>query len=115
MNAFGLYESVLNQIKVVLENNPEAKKCIIYGSRALGTHRPNSDIDLTLTGENLNFSTLLKIENELDDLFLPYQIDLSIMSKIDNQNLINHINRAGKVFYKRNQETFEATTATSKV
>lgn len=108
MNAFGLSESILNKIRAVLENHPEAEKCLIYGSRALGTHRPNSDIDLTLTGENLNFSTLLKIENELDDLLLPYQIDLSIMSKIDNQNLIDHINRAGKLFYKKNRETFES-------
>lgn len=101
MNAFGLSQSVINEITAVFENHPEAEKCIIYGSRALGTHRPNSDIDLTLTGENLNFSTLLKIENELDDLLLTYQIDLSIKSKIDNPNLIDHINRAGMVFYKK--------------
>lgn len=107
MNAFGLSESVLNQIKAVLKDHPEAEKCIIYGSRALGTQRPNSDIDLTLTGENLNFSTLLKIENELDDLLLPYQIDLSIMSKIDNKNLIDHINRVGKTFYLKSAKTFE--------
>lgn len=110
MTAFGLSETVLNKIRAVLENYPEAEKCIIYGSRALGTHRPNSDIDLTLTGENLNFSTLLKIENELDDLLLPYQIDLSIISQIDNNNLIDHIIRAGKVFYKKNQKTFESAT-----
>lgn len=101
MNVFGLSDSVLNQIRSVLRNHSEVEKCIIYGSRALGTHRPNSDIDLTLTGKNLNFSTLLKIENELDDLLLPYLIDISIMSKMDNGNLINHINRAGMVLYKK--------------
>ncbi len=101
MNAFGLSESVLNQIRAVWENFPEVEKCIIYCSRALGTYLPNSDIDLALTGENLNFSTLLKIENEFDDLLLPYQIDLSIMGKIENQNLINHINEVGMVFYKK--------------
>lgn len=115
MIAFGLSESVLNKIRAVLENYPEAEKCIIYGSKVLGTHRPNSDIDLTLTGENLNFSSLMKIENELDDLLLPYQIDLSIMSKIDNHNLIDHIIRTGKVFYKKNQKTFESAAADSKV
>lgn len=108
MNTFGLSVSILNKIRAVLENHPEAEKCIIYGSRALGNYRPNSDTDLTLTGENLSFSTLLRIENELDDLLLPYQIDLSIMSKIDNHNLLHHINRAGKLFYKKNQKTFES-------
>lgn len=115
MDVFGLSDLVVDKIRTVLRNHSEVEKCTIYGSRALGTYRPNSDIDLTLTGENLNFSTLLKIENELDDLLLPYQIDLSIMSKIDNQNLIDHINRAGKVFYQKIQKTLESAAANSKI
>ena len=107
MMAFGLSESVINKIVGVLKNHPEAERGIIYGSRALGTHRPNSDIDLTLIGENIDFSTLLKIENELDDLLLPYQIDLSVLSKIDNKNLIDHINRVGKTFYLKSAKTIE--------
>ena len=44
---------------------------------------------------------LSKIENELDDLLLPYKIDLSIFHQIENQDLIDHINRVGIVFYEK--------------
>lgn len=46
-------------------------------------------------------SLLLKIENELDDLLLPYKIDLSLYDQIDNEELKEHIRRAGQVFYHR--------------
>ncbi|MFN3998950.1 nucleotidyltransferase domain-containing protein [Algoriphagus sp.] len=101
MNNFGLKNEVVEKIRNVLDLFPSIKKCIIYGSRAIGNYRYNSDIDLTLVGENITFSELLKIENELDDLLLPYQIDLSILKKIDNKDLIDHINRVGKVFFER--------------
>lgn len=47
---------------------------------------------------------LLKIENQLDDLLLPYKIDLSIRDRIDNPELLSHIERVGVSFYHRNKE-----------
>ena len=41
----------------------------------------------------------MKIENELDDLLLPYKIDLSLHHALDNPELIDHIRRVGLVFY----------------
>jgi type I restriction enzyme S subunit len=76
----------------------------LYGSRAKGNYRPNSDIDLTLKCKNVDLSTLFKIETDLDDLLLPYKIDLSIFHKIENQDLIEHINRVGVVFYEKPME-----------
>jgi hypothetical protein len=43
----------------------------------------------------------MKLENEVDDLLLPYQIDLSLLSQISNKDLIAHIERVGKIFYDR--------------
>ena len=42
----------------------------------MGTYRNGSDIDLTLMGE-ISVKQLFEIENKLDDLLLPYKIDLS--------------------------------------
>jgi hypothetical protein len=39
---------------------------------------------------------------ELDDLLLLYKIDLSIFHKIENPDLIDHINRVGITFYEKN-------------
>ena len=98
---YGLGEHTINAIQSVFQHYPAIKKAILYGSRAKGNYRNGSDIDLTLVGEDLDLSTQFKIENELDDLLLPYKIDLSLLYKIENPDLIDHISRVGKVFYKK--------------
>jgi len=74
---------------------------VLYGSRAKGNYRESSDIDLTLMEDALSHTQLNRIEIQIDDLLLPYTIDLSIFAFIDNANLIDHIQRIGVVFYKR--------------
>ncbi len=73
----------------------------LYGSRAKGNYRDGSDIDLTLMGDALSHAQLNRIETQIDDLLLPYTIDLSLFEHIDNANLIDHIRRVGVVFYAR--------------
>jgi len=98
---YGLSEITIQAINVVFQNFQQIDFAILYGSRAKGNFRINSDIDLTLKGEKLDLSTLFKIENELDDLMLPYKIDLSNYHIIKNPGLIAYINRAGVVFYEK--------------
>lgn len=80
---------------------PQIQQVILYGSRAKGTQRNGSDIDLAIQGEELTLPQLLKIENELDDLLLPYHVDLTLLHQIDNPKLAEHIRRVGKVFYAK--------------
>lgn len=103
---FGLKNNTLDQIREVLKAFPSVEKCMIYGSRAMGNHRYNSDIDLTLVGSSLSLTELLKIENELDDLLLPYQIDLSIYHKLENPDLIKHIEEHGKALFEKTLTKF---------
>ncbi len=98
---YGLKDTHIEKIQSVFANYCNIDKAILYGSRAKGNYRNGSDIDLTLVGENLDLSTLLKIENELDDLLLPYKIDVSIFHKIENPDLVDHINLVGKLFFER--------------
>jgi len=56
-------------------------------------------------GENLNFSTLTKTCQELDELLLPYTFDLSILSHIKDDDMLDHIRRIGKVFYSSKTQT----------
>ena len=79
----------------------EVDEAVLYGSRAKGNYKPGSDIDLTLKGEKLNLKLLNKISNDLDDLPMPYTIDVSIYHLIENSELIEHIKRVGKIFYKK--------------
>ena len=98
---FVLKESDIELIQTVLSNYLEVDKVVIYGSRAKGTFKPVSDIDLTLLGEKLNLTIQYKIENDLDDLMLPYLFDISIFNQISNTDLVEHINRVGIVFFER--------------
>ena len=99
---YGLNSKHVNAINTIFKDYPEVEKAILYGSRAKGNYRKGSDIDLTLTGKNLTISKQFSIAVKLDDLLLPHKIDLSIYHKIDNQELIDHINKVGVIFYKRN-------------
>jgi uncharacterized protein len=94
---FGLSPRTLGQLRGVLDKHTGIQRAIIYGSRAKGNFRPGSDIDLTLDAPGLMFSELLRINGELDDLMLPYTIDLSLLKQIDNPSLLSHIERVGKL------------------
>lgn len=98
---FGLKTATIQAIQEVFKLHHEVEKAILYGSRAIGNYRPVSDIDLTLAGEKLSLTMLQKIEDELDDLLLPYKIDLSLHKQIENKELLEHIERVGKVFFER--------------
>lgn len=93
---FGLDEKTINSLKSIFSEYPEIEKVIIYGSRAKGNYKPGSDIDITLVAPKLGLSDLYKIENEIDDLLLPYKVDLSLFHLIDNPALVEHIERVGR-------------------
>lgn len=96
---YGLKADVVARINGIFAAEPDIERVILYGSRALGNYRDASDIDLTLVGERLGLEQLLRIENDLDDLMLPYKIDLSVFHALDNPDLIDHIRRVGRPFY----------------
>ncbi|MDH4321036.1 MAG: nucleotidyltransferase domain-containing protein [Desulfobulbaceae bacterium] len=100
--AFGLQDKVIEKINHVLAASPAVEEAVLYGSRAKGTQRQGSDIDLTLKGAGLDLQILNKISRELDDLLLPYTFDLSIYHQISNPDLLDHIQRVGKIFYRKN-------------
>lgn len=96
---YGLEPDVIDSINRVLAVHPQIEQAILYGSRAKGNYRVGSDIDLCLLGDDLTITQLLKIGNDLDDLLLPYKIDLLLFHTLDNPELIEHIRRVGVVFY----------------
>ena len=99
----GLSSETLTKIQQVFARYPDIDRVSLYGSRAKGNYRRGSDIDLSILGDTLSDTQLLKIENELDDLLLPYKIDLSLFQHIENADLIEHIPRVGIDFYRRHE------------
>ena len=94
----GLSQTVIEQITRALEKTPKIHRAYLFGSRAMGRHRPGSDIDLAVEGERLNLDVLLSVMNHLDDLMLPYRFDVVDRSRIDSA-LEDHIQRVGIKIY----------------
>jgi predicted nucleotidyltransferase len=101
----GLSEKELEKLKTVFCEFPQIHKVVLYGSRAKGTYKPSSDIDLTIVGDKLSLRTLSAIENRIDDLLLPYKVDLSDFKTLTNPHLIEHINRVGITIFETSPNT----------
>ncbi len=100
--SYGLAESVIEVIIGVFSHYPQIEQAVLYGSRAKGSYRQGSDIDLTLVGgEDLTAILLTKVMDELDDLLLPYAIDLSLLRNISDAAVLDHIRRVGVVLYQK--------------
>lgn len=97
---YGLTDATLARIRDVLAAHPAVERTVLYGSRAKGDFRAGSDIDLCLMGSALSLPEQLQIESELDDLLLPYKIDLSRLHALENPALLDHIRRVGVTLYE---------------
>lgn len=103
MGDFGLTKEEVKNIQGVFTKYQKVKTATIYGSRAKGTHKPVSDIDLSLKGEEIDLALQQNLEFDLDDLMLPYKFDITIYDKLTNPEFVNHIDRIGKEFYTNSQ------------
>lgn len=97
---YGLPDDDLRKLSGVFERYPQIMRVILYGSRAKGNFKPGSDIDITLDAQ-MDSRTLGKLVTELDDLLLPYQIDVSLYHQLQNLELKSHIDRVGQVLFER--------------
>jgi len=99
----GIETVALEQIRNILSRYPVMERAILYGSRAKGMARLYSDIDIALLG-NVTHSDWASILNDLDDLLLPYKIDLSLYKNIRSKELREHIQRVGIVIFQRDTQ-----------
>lgn len=98
---YGLTDIDILRLQELFANNDKIDKVILYGSRAKGTFKTFSDVDITLIGENLSRTDINQLSLAIDDLLLPYQFDISIFSTLKNEDLIEHINRIGITLYQK--------------
>jgi len=79
--------NTVNRINTTVEKIPNLKLLILFGSRARGEHRPDSDWDLAISHDETNRQTHIKeISND-------YLTSLSILSELFeiNRDLIDLI------------------------
>ena len=96
----GLPYKTIQALESVFKQFDAINKVVLYGSRALGTHRPGSDIDLALFGSEITPDLIASIAILIDDLLLPYTLDLTAYAYIDNDALREHVDRVGIELYR---------------
>ncbi len=97
----GLAADTVRQIAAVLARFPEVQEAVLFGSRAKGTHKPGSDIDLSLLGQALDWRVVGKIYDSLDDLPLPYRFSLILLDSHTDPDVAAHIARVGIPLFQR--------------
>jgi len=99
---FGLRKSDLEYIIEFLKSQQEVEEAVIYGSRAKGNFRNGSDVDIALMGKSVSRSNVLQTSFALnEESAMPYKFDVLDFNTIENNNLRDHILRAGKLFYSK--------------
>ena len=98
---YGLSSATILKLQQLFSKFDAIEEVILYGSRAKGNHQEGSDIDLTIKGKDFDALFLPTMLNEIDDLLLPYKVDVSIYGYLTNKELIDHIERVGKIFYSK--------------
>lgn len=100
-NNFGIYDNSYAKLVAVFKAYQDVEKVLIFGSRAKGNFKEGSDIDLALIGRNLSHSYLSELREIIDDLNMPYSVDLVLYNEKLDIKLREHIDRVGLVFFKK--------------
>ncbi|WP_442765013.1 nucleotidyltransferase family protein [Sulfurospirillum cavolei] len=93
-------ETELSTLREVFTQFDAIEEVILFGSRARGTHKKASDVDLAIKGKNIDLDTLAKLTYTLEEeTNLPYFFDIVIFDKITNEALKKAIDEGGKKIY----------------
>ena len=99
-SASGLDGQARALLAAVFARHPRVSEACLFGSRALGTHRPESDVDIALYGD-VDELLAARIASDLDELPLPYTFDVQAYPCIRHTPLREHIDRVRRPLFIR--------------
>ena len=92
----GLSENQVRLIKNILERfAPAVESVSVFGSRATGTYKSYSDIDVVLYGD-FNEETVDRLWTCFAESWLPYNVDVTAYNLVTHPPLKEHIDRVAK-------------------
>jgi len=94
----GIPEAAQQQLFSVLLAEPNIQAVWLFGSRAMGRYQRGSDIDLCLEGPRLTHLQRLRLMAAVDDLLLPWQVDLVLRHEMPPE-LEAHVQRVGQCLW----------------
>ena len=97
----GLSDKDLNTIALILKKFPGIQEAILFGSRAMGTFKPGSDVDMALKGQ-ITLQIVAGVKALLEeDSPMPYTFDVVDYHTIEIGTFKEHIDKYGKSIYSR--------------
>ena len=97
----GLKDNHRNEIIDVLSANKRVERAVLFGSRAMETFTPASDIDIALYGDLLTLTDQANLATAIDELPMAQRVDLLLHATVNNEALCRHIEEHGIEWYRR--------------
>ncbi len=83
-SAIHVTDHQLSTIKSILAATLSDERVFVFGSRARGTHRQTSDIDLAIEGAGpLSMAIRAKLELDFSESSLPFRVDVVDLATVD--------------------------------
>lgn len=95
---FGISDEIIDEIINSIKRYTVVTKAVIFGSRARGDYKYNSDIDVALYTEGEPKAGLYLT---IDDAAGIYKTNIIIVEKVTNQKLLKNIEQDGVEIYRR--------------
>ncbi|MFO7782369.1 MAG: nucleotidyltransferase domain-containing protein [Spirochaetia bacterium] len=95
---------MIDAIGSIIAADARVRKVILFGSRAKGSWREGSDIDLAVYGDDLGRSDAARWADELEEALFPWSIDVVVVDNEVDPDLRAHIERAGRVIFSRDKQ-----------
>ena len=95
----GLAHNEIEILKKIFRQTDCVKRAVLFGSRAMGLHRHNSDVDIALYGDGITMRDILKINARIEQTTMPYMFDF-VLGDNANEALTTHIKTYGKAIYE---------------
>lgn len=102
---YGLLDRDLKLIIESVQSFPEISSAVLFGSRAKGTQKIASDVDLAIKGKSITYEIAVRLATMLnEEKPLPYYFDVLHYESINEPNLVEHIDRIGIVLYAKDTQ-----------
>ncbi len=98
-----LTQRELDLMTGIFLQHQDIQRVVLFGSRAKGTAKPYSDIDLAVEGMEKE-RDIAAVAMELDDLPLPYKFDVKSLDSLQHSPLQEHIQRVGITIYPKGRK-----------
>lgn len=96
MTPFGISEEIIEMLCKVFTEYEEIERVVIFGSRARGDFRNNSDIDMAVYAPTMTAMRFAQLHLDIDSLPIIFRMDIIHYDRCKEERLKNKIEEEAK-------------------